>query len=471
MTTSISIGDTILVASHLVSLSKIDTLYRDQYLLRARARLQGQLSAVAYRDLRQQRTRLANLPNQIRNAMSDGDWGKVRELSGEHETLQAEIARKSSLEETGKAVYEIEPVSIDPFSPGMNTIPGVARRGLEALRDEARNHLRELSNLDRDWQTFYQQRIESFTHLQTETGPSTGQLRPSSGELENEAVDALEEGNYSKLARLAEGLSSKQKTASAGTRGDSTSVTWTEAPPDYNFSFKNDTLKLAKKLGLEWQYAPSQHKEFAPLCRFAWHPSFAQLQDNHSDVLRVPDLPFPQGTPDALKARVQLFATHPMINSAGVRFLPNLTEEDVLVETFDEPSAGSDTPHSALLEALGLPQRSQLSRSRIEAALLENGNQIVEQELGLDQFLFRLVCIPPDLHLRLGLERGWGQQKIWTHFDGYLVMMDGSLRPLAGGDVRYGGIYDLLGLPRNYDSDRIIVRFAVVQRRRMALWQ
>jgi hypothetical protein len=95
---------------------------------------------------------------------------------------------------------------------------------------------------------------------------------------------------------------------------------------------------------------------------------------------------------------------------------------------------------------------------------------VVDGELGLDARAFRLVCIPPDVHLRLGEQEGWGRQPLWTHFDGYLVMADGRLRALAGGDVRFGGLYDLLGLGRDYDSDRVIARFAVVRRERMVAW-
>jgi len=36
--------------------------------------------------------------------------------------------------------------------------------------------------------------------------------------------------------------------------------------------------------------------------------------------------------------------------------------------------------------------------------------------------------------------------------------------------VRYGGLYDLLGVSRDYDSDRLIARFAVVHRERMVAW-
>ena len=92
------------------------------------------------------------------------------------------------------------------------------------------------------------------------------------------------------------------------------------------------------------------------------------------------------------------------------------------------------------------------------------------KELGLDPRTFRLVCIPPDVHLRLGEAEGWGRQPYWTHFDGYLVMADGRLQALAGGDARFGGLYDLLGVGRDYDSDKLLARFAVVRRDRMVAW-
>ncbi len=44
------------------------------------------------------------------------------------------------------------------------------------------------------------------------------------------------------------------------------------------------------------------------------------------------------------------------------------------------------------------------------------------------------------------------------------------LQALAGGDVRYGGLYQLLAVGRDYDSDRLLARFAVVQRARMVAW-
>jgi hypothetical protein len=161
---------------------------------------------------------------------------------------------------------------------------------------------------------------------------------------------------------------------------------------------------------------------------------------------------------------------HSLVKSGGARHLPTLVAEDVLVEDFPDPKEGEKPPASELLAALRLSSRHGLPRTAIEQGLLARGADVLEKELGLDPRVFRLVCIPPDIHLRLGEAKRWGRQPFWTHFDGYLVMADGRLRALAGGDVRYGGLYDLVGISRDYDSDRVMARFAVVRRERMVAW-
>jgi hypothetical protein len=454
--------------AHLVAISQIDTLFYDHYFLRAQGLLQQQLPLAVYQRLLLQKKHLVSLPDQIRTALSAGNWQQVRDLSQKYETLSIEINRYAQMLELAGVIYGQHDLPIDPFSPGMNTIPGVSRKGFPELRAEGNQLLEQLARTDRELESFYRSRIQSFGNLAAEVGSGRG-LGPSMRQLESQALAALDEGNYHKLAQLADNLRTvPDSTATALTAGSGGDPALPVAP-GYDYAFSDATIRKARKLGLEWQHAPSRQLEFAPLCKFAWHPAFAQPREESPHLIQVADLALPQNIPEALKSRVQMFAMHPMINSGGVRFLPSLAAEDVLVETFAEPQQGGAAPGSGLLELLGLAQRNQLNRQQIETALLTHGSRILQQELDLDPFNFRLVCIPPDLHLRLGLERGWGQQQIWTHFDGYLVMMDGTLRPLAGGDVRYGGIYDLLGITRHYASERIIVRFAVVQRRRMAI--
>jgi hypothetical protein len=47
------------------------------------------------------------------------------------------------------------------------------------------------------------------------------------------------------------------------------------------------------------------------------------------------------------------------------------------------------------------------------------------------------------------------------------VLEGGKLRALAGGDVRYGGIYDLCSISRADEREGVTTRFAVVRRERL----
>jgi hypothetical protein len=128
---------------------------------------------------------------------------------------------------------------------------------------------------------------------------------------------------------------------------------------------------------------------------------------------------------------------------------------------------GGEGGVSRLLELLGLAKRSGLSRFAIEHALFTDGYRIVRDELGLDPMIFKLICVPADIYIRLGAKLGWGRKEIWTHFDCYSVLQHSMFNAIAGGDTRFGGIYDIVTIGRGYESDHVIARFAVVQRKRM----
>jgi hypothetical protein len=155
------------------------------------------------------------------------------------------------------------------------------------------------------------------------------------------------------------------------------------------------------------------------------------------------------------------------VNSGGARYLPRLSSETVLLEDFPENEA-ADAP-SKLVEALGLAKRSGRSRAEIESALMRRGPDILQNTFGLDPVEFRLVCIPYDLYARFGHERAFGKWPHWTHFDGYQVMGGNRLRALAGGDGRFGGLYDLVSISPNDAREGVYARFAVVRRARQTL--
>jgi hypothetical protein len=171
--------------------------------------------------------------------------------------------------------------------------------------------------------------------------------------------------------------------------------------------------------------------------------------------------------PGPLKETLDLLMLHPFINSAGVRYLPRFVAELVLVEDFPEEEKYASV--SELLTALGMQRRTALSRMEIDQALLWRGAQIVKSELGLDPQEFRLACIPFDLYSRLAPTRGWGRQKSWTHFDGFQIWKGSRLRALVGGDVRFGGRYDLCSISRADERDGVVARFAVIRRERLQM--
>jgi hypothetical protein len=219
----------------------------------------------------------------------------------------------------------------------------------------------------------------------------------------------------------------------------------------------------------EFSSMPTAVAEF--LQRYAWQPEVKAEEAAKDGVVhlreRLKDADLPKETAEPLFEMLALLALHPYVTSAGTRYLSSGVGEFVLLETFPEEEK-APAEESPLLKALELPRRSALSRLEIEEALLRRGIKVVREQLGLDPQVFRLVLVPPDVYTRVGFQKGWGKQQRWTHVDGYQVVRGGRLRALVAGDVRYGGIFDLCSLGSDDERDRVVARFAVVRRERMA---
>jgi hypothetical protein len=459
-------GDALSLVSALIEVGTMDTVYRDIYLGRARMLLEGILSVAEFRHLEQQKAELAALPLLIGRVLEKGDWPRVKELSGHAQTLRRDVEGRRRQLEMARAVYAVTDVRLDPFSPGLQRFAGVGAKGLPTYRTRAVEHLATLERSDASWKSFYTGRRTALQALVlTSDAPSaTG---AASTDPRAAAQLALKSGDMRGLAKLADSVVA----AMTPVKGQRAAPETTDRPAmkqefaDLLTPYSDDTLKAALRLGLAVRRLESR-TELAPLRQYAWNPFFS----DESGPIDVKHVPLPAGTPEGFRERLEMLMIHPLVNSGGARHLPRLVAEDVLVEDFADLKEGDQPPLSDLLSALGLPSRRGLARVAIEQALLVHGARVVEKELGLDPRTFRIVCIPPDVHLRLGEPEGWGRQPLWTHFDGYLVMANGVLRALAGGDVRYGGLYNLVGIGRDYDSDRVVVRFAVVRRERMVAW-
>ncbi len=461
--------DPLRLVSGLIETSKVDTVYRDVYVDRARTLLEGILSADEFRLIERERAQLAGTSLAIARAMDKSNWPLVKELSARGQALRQAVEGKGKLMEIGREVFAITDIRLDPFSPGLLPFTRTLAKDLPGLRAQTIDRLAAFERADAPWQDFYAGRRTAFQALAATTSGEGGKARTDPREA---AAQALRAGDMSRLQRLADELiSAVTPRTSAPTRQMPAASSGPALEPsvgDLLVTHSPDILARARRLGLAPRRLESR-VELASLRQYAWNPLFSDQADQSGRV-GVHQVPLPAGTPDAFRERLEMLMIHPLVNSGGARHLPTLVAEDVLVEDFPDLGESEQPAASDLLATLGLPGRRGIPRVAIEWALLEHGSRVVGKEIGLDPRAFRLVCIPPDVHLRLGEAEGWGRQPLWTHFDGYLVMADGRLRALAGGNARFGGLYDLLGLSRDYDSDTVMARFAVVRRERMVAW-
>ena len=464
-------SDAISTASALIEAGNADTIYRDLYLTRARTLLSPEVSLDAFHKMEQRRSALASLPLAVARALEKADWPQVRELSLRTDALKQETSRESASFETARGVYAVTDVKLDPFCQSLQRFSRVSAKELPALRARIVEQLTMLEQSDLQWKDFYAGRraaFESRAPIGSEQAPETAAGGESLEATRVAAGEALKAGDMKRLSRLAEVLAAAAHESSQAAHGGGAPTSAPEpAGPALAASWPDETVTRARRLGLAPRHL-EPNGELAALRRYAWNPL---SDDSHRIITK--DVSLPPGSPAGLRDRLEVLMIHPFANSGGARHLPSLVAEDVLVEDFPDPEAAEKPPVSPLLTTLKLDRRRGLSRVAIEAALLEHGMRVVEQELGLEPRVFRLVCIPSDVHFRLGAAEGWGQKPFWTHFDGYLIRHENAqlrLQALAGGDVRYGGLYDILGVGRDDESDNLMTRFAVVHRERMVAW-
>ena len=450
----------------LLELVRLDTAYADLYRQRARHIAAPELSASDFKALLNAEAAVESLPGDIRRAMDDGKWDEVKKLTDELEAKQRFVVERGPLRKIGERLYEDQAIHVDPFSPGFYWYHRREERQLPGLRDDALTKLRRAAELDPEWKALYDARLQGLKAVRlAEPNPSASAGAPRGRtEVEQRAREALASGNLAELQKLA-GALQQSGTGQAGP-AIAEATEDVELPP-LSVAFTPETLEKAKALGLEPEHFDNMRGKFRELFRHLWHPVYFESEGNLPGA-RVSAM-LSKDTPDAQRDRIALFITRPVLSSGGARFLPPLVDEDVLVETFEEGPAGTELGKNGLAEALGLKRRWGLSRAEIERKLQEKGPELVKS-LGLDPWKFRLVCVPPDLYGGIGQRRGWGKQEIWTHLDGYLATRERKLMALAGGDTRYGGVFDLVGIGTDYDSDRLLARFAIVDRRRLRAW-
>jgi hypothetical protein len=464
--------DVLATVTRLVTVADGDTLYRDVYLRRAAQLLSPVVTEAQYATALSNREQLGKLLAQARAAVGRQDWAQVKELSTRAGNLQRGLDAEQASFSAAEAVYGAPIVVLDPLSPGL-TSKRWARAG--QARSEVSAALKELARDDASAADLYAARQRTLGALAVADTVASEEKTTAApvADTEQRALEALEHGDATALQRLAESmLGEPGKGATAGEAPVATARGRVATPAVLAEPLPAASVQKAKALGLEHVEVTIAQPELAAAMadfveRYALGASAATFDRAVDGVARVtlaaegPDVP--RELAALFADTISLFALHPYVNSAGVRYTPlSAPREHLLLETHAEGEEAT-TP---LLRELGLAKRRGLSRDEIEAALWKNGPRVVG-DLGLDPMEFRLVCVPPDVYMRVGRDRKWGQRQEWTHFDGYQVLSGSRLRALVGGNARFGGLVDLASISHDDGRENTLVRFALIRRARL----
>lgn len=458
------------LVGQLIEIGKLDTLFRDLYLQRARALIGTFFAEGSYLQHKQNSAQIPWIEQQLRAGVERGDWKRCTELTERLRQLRTSVAAGSQFAKLAKTIYDhAGDVSIDLFSSGLNVFVGVGNETLLGSRAEAIKILSALQRSDPEKAEFYGRRISAFKRLSIATDEVVKQeQRLDPGQMQQAALNALDAGDLSKLDQMLAGIAKSSAKHDMQSAVEVKTADVADLGDDLIYAFTDKTLAAARELGLAPVRTQSR-RQFAYLIPHGWQPSFRKDEVRKWSKEKLSKLSYPADTTDGAREAIDFFLLNPFITSAGTRYRVCLVAEDLLLEDFPEPDSRDEHP-SKLLNRLKRGSRWGLSRVELENALLEHGLKVL-QELELDPELFRVVAIPADIYTHLGRERGWGQKEMWTHFDGYRVLEGGKLQALAGGDKRFGGTHDVVSFSSDYSSGKIFARFAVVQRRRMMEWQ
>jgi hypothetical protein len=459
----------------LVTAADGDTLYRDVYLRRAVALLSPSFSESDYAAVLVAQQQLEQLLPQARAAVARQDWAHARDLGTRAGELQRSLGAEKELLVAAEAAYGAPAVALDPLSPDLP--PSRRWAGAAQARAEVITVLAALAREDPTSRELYAARQHALETLggSGASEPGVRAATEPTASIEQQALQALERGDVAALQSLADSkLGRTAPAAATGEEGARTIPGRIEAPAVLGEPLPEASLSRASALGLERVDATMASPALAGaiadfIGRYALGASpaaYDRARDGVAHVTQAAKVGVPADLAAIFAETISLFALHLYVNSAGLRYVPLPAPREVLLV---ESHADGDESVTPLLRELGLDRRRALSRDDIEAQLRKNGARIVGEQLGLDPLAFRIVCIPPDVFVRIGRDRSWGQRPEWTHFDGYQVMKGGRLRALVGGNVRFGGLFDLCSISGDDGRDNTLARFAVIRRERLGV--
>ena len=428
----------------LASAADGDTLFRDLYLFRARELLAPLFAESRYRGAAGERAEAERSMQQARIAATGRDWERVRELSSRAAALQQSLQATQDLRTLAASIYDATRGRPRPL---LTWSAGTTGKGFPDPPRERRRRARPSRGRRRPEGRPLRGRRAPIAAL----GPSSASPGASDKKSRRESRSAPPAGRG---ARRRRGAPAARRADARRLARDRVDRRRSRLLPDaargspgvLGEPFPQSSVERAGALGLEAVVSHVVPEVAATirdfLDRYGWGPATAELGESERRRDAAPRALARERIPsrelaDTAAETISLFATQVYVNSAGLRYVPlPVDTEPCLIEGFAE----GEEPVTELLRALGLPKRRGLTRVEIENALLLNGPRVLEERLGFDPREFRLVCIPPDMYLRVGRERGWGQRAEWTHFDGYRVLQSGQLLALVGGKQPLRGV-------------------------------
>jgi hypothetical protein len=190
----------------LIEISRLDTLYRDLYFQRAYELMETLLPQSSFARMKQEIASIVLFEKQLRAAINRGDWTSTRELTERIRAIQGSAAAVGEWMKYGEALYDsAAEIPMDAFSPGLHVFAGGSAQMLQEWRDRAIEILSSLKRKDDSRKDFYARRESDFEALSIAASadqPEEKKARLTTGQLQREALEALDAGNLSQLDQV-----------------------------------------------------------------------------------------------------------------------------------------------------------------------------------------------------------------------------------------------------------------------------
>ena len=167
-------------------------------------------------------------------------------------------------------VYDLDDVLVDPFSPGLRALAGVAASALPGLREAGLRRLDQLRALDPAWEDLYASRERALRSVAVDAGedaPAAQGGTPCAAP--EQALRALARGDLKTVQEISARLQNGGAVASTS-NGDARRHD--ARVHDLTHVFPDETIRKAGRLGLAPVHMESSRLDVDELFRNAWRP-------------------------------------------------------------------------------------------------------------------------------------------------------------------------------------------------------